>query len=306
MSGHKSVRKNPDINKVLVVGPNGNVGSHLIPRLLELGYGVRALQFRTPVTPVEGMEVIQGSTLEPESLPKALEGVDAVCHMIRDAPGKNFCDSWFNTCLRGTVNLLEAARQVPLKRFINGSADNVYGHTTIRHVGPIHENSPKRFADSFYGLFKIAEEEILRQYTLGFDVPTVVTCFPLIWMENSPPSINGCCTLDEKRKLVRMRLDVDGKPQVRHDIYITDAVQGILLALEHDQAVGENFLFAGPAPICAKPMAEAICESMGYTMESFQGDWHSWTVDDSKARSILGYRPTIDVMDTFRKGISRS
>ena len=302
MSDAPNIEKHPEIDKVLVVGPNGNVGSALIPRLLELGYSVRALQFRTRVEQREGLEVVEGSTLDPVSVAAAVDGVDALCHMIRNAPGETPCDSWFNTCLRGTVNLLEAALGKGLKRFINGSADNAFGHTTLRHLGPITEHSPKRFADGHYGLFKIAEEEILRQYHMGHDVPTVVVRFPLIWTKPFPPP-NACCEVDDQRRVVRMRLDVDGRPQVRHDVHIDDAIQAVLLALKKDQAVGEDFTFVAPAPLCAEPMAEAIRDATGYGIEPFEGGWHSWTVDDSKARSMLGYRPRVDLMSYFRSAL---
>ena len=304
MSDAPKIAKNPKIDKVLVIGPNGNVGSALIPRLLELGYAVRVLQFRTPVEPREGLEVVEGSTLDADSVARAVDGIDALCHMIRNAPGETRCDSWFNTCLRGTVNLLEATREKGLQRFVNGSADNAFGHTTIRHLGPITENSPKRFADGHYGLFKIAEEEILHQYHVGHGVPTVVTRFPLIWTQPLPPP-NACCQLDDERKVVRMRLDVDDRPQVRHDVHVDDAIQGVLLALEKDQAVGEDFTFVAPAPLCAEPMAKAIGEATGYPIEPFQGGWHSWRVDDSKARSMLGYSPRVDLMSYFREAILR-
>lgn len=305
MSDLPKIGKHPEIDKILVVGPNGNVGSALIPRLLELGYTVRALQFRTPVQPRKGLEVVEGNTLDPASIATAVDGIDALCHMIRNAPGDTPCDSWFNTCLRGTVNLLEAVRGKDLKRFINGSADNAFGHTTIRHVGPISEHSPKRFADGHYGLFKIAEEEILHQYHIGHDIPTVVVRFPLIWTQPFPPP-NACCELDDKRKVVGMRLDIDGRPQVRHDVHIGDAIQAVLLALEKNQAVGEDFNFVAPAPLCAEPMAEAIRAAMGYEIEPFEGGWHSWTIDDSKARSVLGYRPQVDLMSYFQNEIPRS
>ncbi len=297
-----AIGKHPDIDAVLVIGPNGNVGSRLIPRLLELGYRVRALQFRTPVQPRDGLEIVEGSTLDAASLVRAVDDVQAVCHLIRNAPGENFADSWFSTCLRGTVNLLEAVRGRELVRLVNGSADNAYGHTTIRHAGPINETSPKRFADAHYGLFKIAEEEILRQYHLGYGVPTVVTRFPLLWTQPYP-ACNACIDVDDDAKTVRMRLDVDGRPQVRHDAHVDDAVRGVLLALEKDQAVGEDFFFVGPAPLCGEPMAAAVAEATGYTVEPTPGDWHSWIVDDSKARSVLGYRPQTDLMDYFLDGL---
>ena len=185
--GKTGIKKNDRIEKVLVIGPNGNVGSQLIPELLKLGYQVRALEFRSKVEQREGLEVVKGNTLDPESLEKAIDGVDAVCNMIRafTGPGSTDCEQWCNCAVRGTVNLLEAAKEVKLARFIAGSVDLVFGITEPQD-GSINENSPKHAAKAggYYGLFKIAEEEILRQYYRLFGIPIVITRFPLIWTKS--------------------------------------------------------------------------------------------------------------------------
>ena len=107
MSAKIEIKKNPNINKVLIIGANGNIGSHLIPELLRLGYKVRALQYRTPVMKREGLEVFQGNTLDFESIQKAMNGAQAVCHLIRaTGPGKNQFEKWFNCCVAGAANLL--------------------------------------------------------------------------------------------------------------------------------------------------------------------------------------------------------
>jgi nucleoside-diphosphate-sugar epimerase len=289
--------RNQEIGTVLVIGPNGNVGRELIPRLLALGYKVRALQFRSDVTPRDGLEVICGNTLDAESLDRAVAGVDAICHMIRPITGigDTPSDRWFNGCVAGTRNLLEAARRHPVKRFVNGSADNVFGHVTVQHFGPIDETHPKRFADEHYGLFKILEEEMLRQYFLGFGVPTVVTRFPWIWTDSFAET--GAWTLDTKRKVIRLALDRDGRPHVRHDVHVSDAVQGILLALSRDEAIGQDFLFAGPAPYSSARLAEILRRKHGWDVETVPTDRHSWTASSQKAKSVLGYRPRIDLME---------
>jgi nucleoside-diphosphate-sugar epimerase len=280
-----------------VIGPNGNVGRALIPRLLELGYRVRALQFRTPVAAAPGVEIVNGNTLDPESLERAVTGVEAICHLFRpiNGIGDTPCDKWFNGCVAGTKNLLEAARRHPVRRFVNGSADNVFGHTTVPHYGPIDETHPKRFADDYYGLFKILEEEMLHQYYLGFGIPTVITRFPWIWTDAFVES--GAFTLDREKHRIRMALDRDGKPLTRHDVHISDAVQGVLLALSHDAAVGQDFLFAGPSPYSSRELADILHRKLAWEVEPVQKDWYSWTASFQKARSVLGYRPAVNLME---------
>ena len=299
------IQKNVSIDKVLVIGPNGNIGRHLIPELLKLGYKVRALEYRSKVKEREGLKVFKGNTLDPESLEKAVDGVNAVCHLIRaTGPGATPCERWFNCCIKGAVNLLEAAKEIKLVRFIVGSADNVFGHVTIQHYGSINENSPKRFADGYYGLFKILEEEMCRQYYLGFGVPIVITRFGWIWRTGEFME-SGAGALDRKNKKIIKRLDIDGKPLVRHDTHIEDAVQGILLALQKDEAVGEDFNMVAPAPYSSSELSEILHQRYGWPIEETKSNLYSWTTDSSKARSVLGYRPQINVLDWLKDELNR-
>jgi nucleoside-diphosphate-sugar epimerase len=290
-------QKNPDINTVLFIGPNGNIGRALIPELVKIGYKVRALQFRSPVEPREGVEIVEGNTLDREAMLKAAEDVDAICHMIRplNGPGDTPCDKWFNGCVAGTKNLLEAAKEYGVKLFINGSADNVFGHTTVAHDGPIDETHPKRFADNYYGLFKIVEEEMLRQYYLGFGVPVVITRFPWIWTDAF--SATGAFTLDKENRKIKMKLDRDGKPHTRHDVFISDAVQGILRCFTNEKAIGDDFLFVGPAAYSSRHLADILQKKYDWPVEEIPTDNYSWTSSSQKARDILGYHPKVDLMN---------
>lgn len=296
----KRIQKNPEIDTVLIIGPNGNVGSNLIPELLRMGCKVRALQYRTPVQPRENLEIVQGSTLDSESLKKALDGVDAVCHLIRgSSTDPSDWKKWFDACIQGAVNLLEAAKEFPLKRFIAGSADNVFGHVTIPHPRPITETSMKRFADDYYGLFKIAEESLLEQYHLGFSVPVVITRFGLIWTPDFSQAGAGC--VDHDNKKILRKLDVSGRPHVRHDVHMEDAVQGILLAMSKPEAIGENFNILSCSPYSSEVLCDILKEKYGYPIEDLPTDWYSWTADISKAQNVLGYEPQVNVLDTLRK-----
>jgi len=288
----RTIQKHPDIHKVLIVGPNGNVGRHLIPELLSLGYQVRALQYRSPVEEREGLEIVSGNTLDRASVEKAMDGVDAVCHLIRaTGPGKDQFEKWFNCTVAGAANLLEAAKDRPLKRFIAGSADNVFGHVTIPHYGPLNENSPKRFADDYYGLFKIVEEEMCRQYHLGFNVPTVIARFGCIWTDDFADSMG------RRNESIIKLLDREGKPLVRHDLAMSDAVQGMLLALEKDEAVGEDFIFCGPAPYAATELTRVLSSHYDWPIVEQKTDYYSWTLSCEKARSMLGYEPQVNLIE---------
>ena len=299
MDARANLQKHPDINKVLVVGPNGNMGKVLIPELLRLGYEVRALQYRSTVEPRDGLEVVHGNTLDRAAIEIAMAGVDAVCHLIRaTGPGDTAFEKWFNCAVAGAANLLETAVQVGLKRYISGSADNVFGHVTIPHYDTINENSPKRFADGYYGLFKIVEEAMCRQYFLGFDVPIVIVRFGLTWTQETVDSAAG--SLDRKNERIIKRLDRQGQPLVRHDTHVSDAVQGIILSLQHDEAVGEDFNFVAAAPYSATELCAILSSKCDWPVVEQKTDWYSWTISCEKARAVLGYRPQVNVMDLLR------
>ena len=299
MQSKTTIEKNPDIDKILVIGPNGNIGSNLIPQLLKLGYQVRALQYRTVVDERDGLEIFQGNTLDIHSLEKAMDGVDAVCHLIRATgqEGSRF-EKWFNCAVAGAANLLEVAKKTQLKRFIAGSADNVFGHVTIPHDGSINENSPKRFADGYYGLFKIVEEAMCRQYYLGFDVPVVIARFGQIWTEDFAESIGR-----ENKTIIKL-MDRDSKPLVRHDVHIDDAIQGILLSLQKDQAVGEDFIFSALAPYSSTELCDVLSAKYDWPVVERETDYYSWTLNCEKARSVLGYEPKVNLMDWLENKLS--
>ena len=289
------IRKNSDINKVLIIGPNGNIGKNLIPELLRLGYQVRALQYRSTVEETDGLEVVHGNTLDVHSIEKAMDGVDAVCHLIRaTGPGNSRFEKWFNCAVAGAANLLETAKKSQLKRFVAGSADNVFGHVTIPHYGSINENSPKRFADGYYGLFKIVEEEMCRQYYLGFNVPIVIARFGQTWTEDFSEFIGR-----GKETIIKM-MDRDGKPLVRHDVHIDDAVQGILLSLQKDVAVGEDFIFSASAPYSSTELCKVLLAKYDWPVVEQKTDYYSWTLSCEKARSILGYEPQVNLLEWLK------
>jgi nucleoside-diphosphate-sugar epimerase len=136
---------------------------------------------------------------------------------------------------------------------------------------------------------------MLQQYAVGFDIPVVIARFGWVWTEEFAET--GAYALDREGKQIRMRLDRDGKPLLRHDVHIDDAVQGVLLSLSSDAAVGQDFLFVGPAPYSSERLAEVLQAHYRWPLVEVETGWHSWTSSSRKAQAVLGYQPQVELME---------
>jgi len=292
--------KNPAIDTILFVGPNGNIGKMMIPELLDLGYRVRALANKSRVKEREGMEVIYGGTADMGVVKEAMDGVDAVIHMIRattaTSPGATDQEKWFNCCVRGAANLLDVAKDMELVQFIAGSMDGVYGIGKVEFAGPIKEDQPLHALDFYYGIYKIVEEELCRQYMHAYGVPITITRFPLIWELADAATGRGLVS----GKVIKRKIDKDGKPLVDHMVFLPDAVQGVMLALQNEKAIGETFNIPGPKAHSSQEYADALKVKFGYDVEDSTRFANGWEIDYSKAASVLGYQPHYDLLELIK------
>ena len=122
----------------------------------------------------------------------------------------------------------------------------------------------------------------------------MITRFGLIWTDDFAKNAAGA--LDCKNKKIRKLIDRDGKPLVRHDVHVEDAIQGILLSLQKDEAVGQDFIFASPTPYSTSQLCDIVSRKYDYPIEKIKTDYYSWTLDSSKANSILGYYPQVNLL----------
>jgi len=292
--------KNEKISKILLVGPNGNMGKRIIPELLNLGYAVRALANKSKVEQRDGLEVIYGGTAEMGNVKKAMEGVDAVLHLIRattnTSPGETDQKKWFNCCINGAANLLDVAKDMNLVQFIAGSMDGVYGIGDIEFKEPIKEDTPLFAGAYYYGIYKIVEEEMYRQYQNAYNVPITIVRFPLVWQVKDAEQGRSLI----KDKIISRTLDKNGNPLLKHEVFLPDAVQGVLLALQNDKAIGEVFNFPGPRAHTSQEIADAIHENLGYPIEDAKSGFYGWEIDYSKAADLLGYKPHYNLVELLK------
>lgn len=168
-------------NKVLVTGADGFIGSHLVELLLAEGYEVRALSYYNSFNDwgwLEGirnprLEVVSGDVRDPSFCRHITHGVDTVFHLaaLIAIPYSYVApDSYVDTNIRGTLNMVQAARDCNVRRIIITSTSEVYG--TAQYV-PIDEKHPRQ-PQSPYSATKIGADAIALSFYNAFSTPVVI------------------------------------------------------------------------------------------------------------------------------------
>ena len=170
--------------KVLITGADGFIGSHLVELMLEKGYDVRAfVQYNSFGTwgwldsfskdKLNAIEVFPGDVRDPNAVRKSMEGVDAVMHLaaLIAIPFSYYApDAYVDTNIKGTLNVLQGARDMHLQRVLVTSTSEVYG--TAQYV-PIDEKHPFQ-GQSPYSATKIGADRLAESFYRSFDLPVTI------------------------------------------------------------------------------------------------------------------------------------
>jgi dihydroflavonol-4-reductase len=318
--------------KVLVTGGTGFAGYHLCRRLVEDGHRVVALA-RQPAAAGDlaktGVEIAGGDLSDPESLKRALAGVEMVYHLAAVfRRGDLSAARMHQINAQGTWNLLDAAhRSGTVRRFVHCSTVGVHGDTGRR---PADEEAPLRPGDA-YQRSKLEGELAARAY--GQDGRLAVVIF-------RPGGIYG--PRDRRflklfRAISRGRFVMLGSGEVLYQmIYIDDLVDGILLCGTRDEALGRTYILTGERPVTlnhliaviarvldvsvssrhwpvmpaylAGMLCELICRPLGVDPPvhrrrvDFFRKSRSFTID--RAEKELGFRPRTDLETGIRRTVA--
>ena len=170
--------------KILVTGADGFIGSHLTEALVRQGHHVKAFVYynsfnswgwldHAPKNIRDNLDVFSGDVRDPHSVKEAMRGCDAVVHLaalIAIPNSYRSPDSYVDTNIKGTLNVLQAAREVGVRRVIHTSTSEVYG--TARFV-PITEEHPLH-AQSPYSASKIGADQMAHSFFSSFGLPVVI------------------------------------------------------------------------------------------------------------------------------------
>lgn len=172
------------MKKVLVTGADGFIGSHLTESLLERGYDVKAFvyynSFNTwgwldtlPKEKLDQIEIFAGDVRDPNGVREAMRGVDGVFHLaalIAIPFSYHSPDSYVDTNIKGTLNVLQAARELQTERVMVTSTSEVYG--TAQYV-PIDEKHPFQ-GQSPYSATKIGADRLAESFYRSFQLPVAI------------------------------------------------------------------------------------------------------------------------------------
>jgi dTDP-glucose 4,6-dehydratase len=310
------------MRRVLVTGADGFIGSHLVEGLVRAGTAVRAfvlynsfnswgwLDYCDP--DVKGhFDVFAGDVRDPHGVRLAMQDCDAVLHLaalIAIPYSYHSPDTYVDTNIKGTLNVLQAARDLSVRRVVHTSTSEVYG--TARVV-PITEDHPLQ-GQSPYSATKIGADQIALSFHASFNTPVVVirpfnTYGPRQSARAVIPSV--ITQVASGRRQIRL-----GAVHPTRDFsFVTDTVAGFIAALQADRVVGEVINLGSGFEISIGETAQAIAAVMGATIEVTldeqrlrpeKSEVERLCASNEKAKRLLDWSPQFSGLDGFKRGLA--
>lgn len=253
--------------KVLVTGSDGFIGSHLTEELVKKGYQVKAFVYYNsfnnwgwldmlPKDVMKNIEVFQGDIRDPNGVDQAMKDVDTVFHLaalIAIPFSYHSPDTYVDTNIKGTLNVLQAARKLETKRVLVTSTSEVYG--TAQYV-PIDEEHPFQ-GQSPYSATKIGADRLAESFYRSFGLPvTIVRPFNTYGPRQSARAVIP--TIITQLLAGETEIKLGSLTPTRDFNYVKDTVNGFISIYESDKIVGEEINIATQKEISIGELAEDL------------------------------------------------
>ncbi len=253
--------------KVLVTGADGFIGSHLTERLLAEGCLVKAFVYYNSFNSwgwldtlapevKERIEIFSGDVRDPFGIRKAMEGIDVVFHLgalIAIPYSYHSPGSYVDTNVTGTLNVLQAAKELKTERVLVTSTSEVYG--TARYV-PIDENHPKQ-GQSPYSATKIGADALADSFFRSFDLPvTTVRPFNTYGPRQSARAVIP--TIITQLLNGKTEIKLGAIHPTRDLLFVKDTVKGFLEIAKSEKTIGEEVNIAMMEEISIGDLAQNI------------------------------------------------
>lgn len=308
------------MSRVLVTGGAGFIGSHLVDRLIADGQQVTVLDdFSTgrqenlqEAGATGNLRIVEGSVLDGGAIDAAIDGCDRVFHLAVQCVRRSLSHPRENHDINatGTLNVLEAARNRGIARFIYCSSSEVYGNSS---AGLLHEDTTPCRPVTVYGAAKLAGELYAEAYGQTYGLPVVI----VRPFNAYGPRAHETGDLAEvvPRFVIRV---LNGLPPVifgdghngRDFTYVTEVARGLALAGASDRMIGRRVNIAYGRMITVREVAETVLRECGRNDVTVQlgkprpGDVNVLAANTARADELLGYRAEIAFEDGIRRYVS--
>jgi NAD dependent epimerase/dehydratase len=312
------------MTKVLVTGADGFIGSHLTEELVRQGHEVRAFVLYNSFNSwgwldhcspdVKGrFDVFAGDIRDPYGVKEAARGADAVLHLaalIAIPYSYHSPDTYADTNIKGTLNVLQAARELGIRRVVHTSTSEVYG--TARFV-PITEEHPLQ-AQSPYSATKIAADQLAYSFYSSFNLPVVIARpFNTYGPRQSARAVIP--TIITQIASGRRQIKLGAVSPTRDFNFVGDTVGGYVAALNSDLGVGEVVNFGSNFEISIGDTAHLIAEAMNAEIEIVtdevrlrpeNSEVERLWADNTKAGRLFGWQPSYGGREGFKRGLAET
>ena len=258
---------NSGMRKVLVTGSDGFIGSHLTEELVKKGYEVKAFVYYNSFNNwgwldsiskdvMDHIEIFQGDIRDPNGVSEAMKGCQAVFHLaalIAIPFSYHSPDTYVDTNIKGTLNVLQAARHLGTERVLVTSTSEVYG--TAQYV-PIDEKHPYQ-GQSPYSATKIAADRLAESFYRSFGLPvTIVRPFNTYGPRQSARAVIP--TIITQLLAGKERIKLGSLTPTRDFNYVKDTVNGFISMYRSEKTIGQEINIATQQEISIGELAEEL------------------------------------------------
>ena len=310
--------------KVLVTGADGFIGSHLVEELVLKGMSVRAfvlynsfgsLGWLDEVDPKirQSIEIFAGDIRDPNGVRRAMQGCETVLHLaalIAIPYSYHSPDTYIDTNIKGTLNILQAARDLEVKRIVHTSTSEVYG--TAQYV-PIDEKHPL-VAQSPYSASKIGADQLANSFYSSFETPVVtIRPFNTYGPRQSVRAIIPTIISQVANGITSVK--VGSLTPTRDFTFIKDTVRGFSLAAEVKGIEGQTINLGSNFEVSVAEIGKLVGEITGkkisletesQRVRPTKSEVDRLFADNTKARELLQWQPEFGGIDGFRRGLEQT
>ena len=312
------------MDKILVTGSEGFIGSHLVEKLVQNNYSVKAFVLYNSFNNYgwldsidkeirKNIEIFFGDIRDPYSVKEAMKECNQVINLaaLIGIPYSYYAaDSYIETNVKGTLNLLQAAKNINVQKFIQTSTSEVYG--TAEFV-PITEEHPLK-GQSPYSASKIASDQLAFSFYSSFEMPiSIIRPFNTYGPRQSARAVIP--TIISQLLNSKSILKLGALKPTRDFSYVEDIALGFISALKSDKAIGEFINLGSSFEISIEETAKYIANILDKEI-IIQEDKNRLRPENSeverlfaatdKAHKLLNWYPNYYGYEGFKKGLKKT